>query len=140
MIKFKRLHPDARIPSYAHPGDAGLDLYASDNYEIEPLGLVPISTGVATEIPDGYVGLIWDKSGLAIKNGLKVMGGVIDSGYRGEIVVGLANLSKEKFIMNKGEKVAQLIIQKVESAEVEIADNLPESERGKKGFGSSGRK
>ena len=82
-LKIKKLKPDARMPEYALPGDAGLDLFASENFTLKKGEKGAIPTGIAMEIPDGFVGLIWDKSGLAMKHGLKTLGGVVDSGYRG---------------------------------------------------------
>jgi len=138
-IKIMKLHPDAIIPKYAHPGDAGMDLYS-----IEPVVLAPgerksIPTGIAMEIPDGYVGLIWDKSGLSHRFGLKTLGGVIDSIFRGELQVGVINLSKEPIKFDKGHKIAQLLIQKIEIAELDETDEISDSSRGDKGFGSTGK-
>ncbi|MCK5026890.1 MAG: dUTP diphosphatase, partial [Candidatus Pacebacteria bacterium] len=95
--------------------------------------------GIAMEIPEGYVGLIWDKSGLAIKQGLKVLGGVIDSGYRGEVMVGMINLTNKTYTIAEGHKVAQMIIQKTEMVEIEEVEELSDAQRGDKGFGSSGK-
>ncbi|MEY2664758.1 MAG: hypothetical protein RIT04_566 [Candidatus Parcubacteria bacterium] len=135
----KKLHPDARIPSFAHVGDAGLDLYTPETISLAPGERKSISTGIALEIPEGYVGLIWDKSGLSHKHGIKTLGGVIDSGYRGEIGVGVVNLSDETYVFEKGHKVCQLLIQPVAHPEiVEVAD-LSETARGVGGFGSTGK-
>ena len=90
------------------------------------------------ELPEGFVGLVWDKSGLAIKNGIKTMAGVIDSGYRGEIGIVLANLSDQDFKIEKGQKIAQMLIQKVEWAEIEEVKELSKTKRGDGGFGSTG--
>lgn len=139
MLKIKRLHKDAKIPHYAHLGDAGLDLYAADGVTIAPNERAAVSTGIAMEIPDGYVGLIWDKSGLSIKHGLKTLGGVVDSGYRGEVLVGIINLSDAEYTIQKGEKVAQMIIQKKENIEVKEVSELGETARGEGGFGSTGK-
>jgi dUTP pyrophosphatase len=138
-IKIKKLHPNAKLPSYAHPGDAGADFFALESTSIEPNKRVAVRTGIAVEIPDGFVGLIWDKSGIAIREGVKTLGGVIDSGYRGEVMIGMANLSGKRFVFEKGHKIAQMLIQKVENVDfVEVAD-LEESARGDKGFGSTGK-
>lgn len=139
-IKIKKLDPEAKIPSYAHPGDAGMDLYALERVEILPGERVKIRTGIATEFPDGYVGLWWDKSGLSNNHGLKILGGVLDCGYRGELLVGLVNLSKETYIVEKHDKVTQMLIQKVECPQVEEVSELSDSSRGAGGFGSTGRK
>ena len=112
-IKIKKLHADAKLPTYAHVNDAGMDLYCLDEFEMKPGERKSISVGIAVEIPDGYVGLIWDKSGLSHKYGIKNFGGVIDAGYRGEVHVGLMNLSNESFKFEKGHKLAQMLIQKM---------------------------
>lgn len=140
QIKIKKLHPDAKIPSYAHSGDAGFDLFAAEEHTINPGERVWIKTGLALEIPDGYVGLTWDKSSMAFKYGLKSMGGVIDSGYRGEIQVCLYNVSKESYTISQGDKVAQMLIQKVEQAQFIEVDQLSDSSRGEGAFGSTGKK
>jgi len=138
-LKIKRLREDAKIPHYAHPGDAGLDLYAVEDITFAPNERAAVPTGIAMEIPEGHVGFIWDKSGLSIKHGLKTLGGVVDSGYRGEVLVGIINLSDEEYTIRKGEKVAQMIIQKKESVAVEETAELGETTRGEGGFGSTGK-
>ncbi|MEA2112861.1 MAG: dUTP diphosphatase [Patescibacteria group bacterium] len=122
----------ASLPDYAYFRDAGLDLYSNKDILIKVSERGIISTGVALEIPKGYVGLIWDRSSLGIKEILKTLGGVIDSGYRGEIKVGVVNLSKKDFKILRGQKIDQMIIQKKESIVIEEVDNLSESERSKK--------
>jgi dUTP pyrophosphatase len=139
-LKIKKIHPAANIPVYAHDGDAGLDLYAIEGGEIQPQGRAKFGTGIAVEIPTGYVGLIWDRSGLSTKKGLKTLGGVIDATYRGEIIVALANISNEPVQIMQGDKIAQILIQKVESVGVEVVDQLEDSERAKAGFGSTDNK
>lgn len=138
-IKIKKLHPDAKIPFYAHPGDAGMDLFTVEPFELEPMERKSVPLGLAVEIPEGYVGLVWDKSGLSHKYGLKNFGGVIDSGYRGEIHAGIMNLSDKFFSFEKGHKIAQLLIQKIEDVTFEETDELSETTRGDHGFGSSGK-
>jgi dUTP pyrophosphatase len=138
-LKIKKLHPDAKIPSYAHPGDAGMDLYSLEKVEIKPGERLKIRTGIATELPDGYAGLWWDKSGLSNNYGLKVLGGVLDAGYRGELLVGLINLSKETYVVEKHHKVTQMLIQKVEHPEIIEVEELSDSSRGAGGFGSTGK-
>jgi dUTP pyrophosphatase len=138
-IKIKKLHPEARIPQYAHPGDAGLDLFTVEPFELEPTERKSVPIGLAVEIPDGYVGLIWDKSGLSHKYGIKNFGGVIDSGYRGEIHVGVMNLSDKFFSFEKGHKIAQLLIQKIERIDFEETSSLNDSKRSTDGFGSTGK-
>jgi dUTP pyrophosphatase len=139
QLKIKKLTEDAIIPKYATNDDAGMDLFAIENVELEPMQRVQVGTGIAMEIPEGHVGLIWDKSGLSHKFGIKTLGGVVDSGYRGEIKIGVINLGKEKYIFEKGHKVAQMIIQKKETPEIIEATELNNSERGEGGFGSTGK-
>ncbi len=138
-LKIKKMHPDATIPHIAHEGDAGFDLISPEKFVVTPGERVSVPTGIAMEIPYGYAGLIWEKSGLSHKYGLKTMGGVIDAGYRGEVKVGMINLSKETYTFEKGHKIAQMIIQKVEDVVVEEVDELSTSERGTGGFGSTGK-
>ena len=138
-IRFKKLNSHLPPPGYGHPGDAGLDLYAAEVVEIEPGARAQVPTGVALEIPVGYVGLIWDKSGLSHKYGLKTLGGVIDATYRGEIKIGLVNLSDRPLTFQPGDKVAQLLIQPVVTAELEEVVELEGTDRGEGGFGSTGR-
>lgn len=138
-LKIKKLHFDAKIPTYAHHGDAGFDLYAFESVTIPVGARVLVGTGIAMEIPDGYAGLIWDKSGLAMNHGLKSLGGVIDAGYRGEIKVGVVNLSNENYTITSGHKVAQMLIQKVERVEVQEVQELTGTTRGHGGFGSTGK-
>lgn len=137
-IKIKKLHPDAVLPKYANPGDAGMDFFSNEETIIEPQQRKLISTGISLAIPKGYVGLIWDKSGIAAKFGLKTMGGVIDAGYRGEVKIIVQNLSNEKFMVQKGMKIAQMLIQPVEQKKLLEVQELDETERGTGGFGSSG--
>jgi len=138
-LKIKKLDREARLPERAHQTDAGFDLFAGMSYNIRPGDRVQVSTKIAMEIPDGYVGLIWDKSGLSHKKGLKVLGGVVDSGYRGEILVGLANISDRSFTMQRGHKVAQMLIQKYEAPEIIEVEELGEADRGDAAFGSTGK-
>lgn len=139
QIKIKILEEGFKIPTYAYHGDAAFDLLARTEIELSSGEWKDIPTGLAMEIPEGYAGLIWDKSGIAIKNGLKTLGGVIDSGYRGEVKVGIANLSDKTYKFEKGQKVAQMIIQKIERPEIVEVLELSETSRGDKGFGSSGK-
>lgn len=138
-ILLKKLKEDATMPSYAHEHDAGMDLYAAENVALPAGTIAKVPTGISMAIPEGYVGLVWDKSGLAINYGLKTLGGVIDSGYRGEVLVGITNISDREYTIEKGHKVAQVLIQKVESPELEEVADLPFSRRGDKGFGSTGK-
>ncbi|MBI1999274.1 MAG: dUTP diphosphatase [Parcubacteria group bacterium] len=138
-IRIKKLKNDAVTPNYAHEGDAGMDLFAAEKVVLRSHERAQVKTGIAMEIPKGYVGLVWDKSGLSQKHGLKTLGGVVDAGYRGEVVVGVANISNETYTIEKGHKVAQMLIQKVESPEVVEAAELSDSARGDGGFGSTGK-
>jgi len=139
QIRIKKLDPFLPDLHYAKPGDAGFDLYAREVTVLEPGVQTAVATGVSIELPVGYVSLVWDKSGLAIKHGLKVLGGVIDAEYRGEYMVGMMNLSDKPYTFEKGDKVAQVLIQKVEHVTFEMIDELSETTRGATGFGSSGK-
>lgn len=125
-------------PGYAHPGDAGFDLRASDELKIPAGGRVMAPTGLRLAIPAGHVGLVWDRSGLAAKHGIHCLAGVIDSGYRGEVKVVLQNLGGEDFVVERGMRIAQMLIQPVVSAELARVENLEDSARGEGGFGSTG--
>jgi dUTP pyrophosphatase len=127
------------MPQYAHDSDAGFDIYTAAAVTILPGERVQIPTGIALAIPTGYVGLIWEKSGLSHKAGLATLGGVIDAGYRGEIMVGMINLSETSYTFSVGDKVAQMLIQRVEHAQFVETDDLPQTERGTGGFGSTGK-
>ena len=139
-IKIKKLEATATLPNYAHPGDAGMDFYANETVTISPNERKIISTGIAMAIPQGYVGLVWDKSGLASNHGLKTMAGVIDASYRGEIKILLHNLSNKPYLVEKGNKIAQMLIQPVEQREVVEVEDLNDTSRGADGFGSTGLK
>jgi dUTP pyrophosphatase len=137
-IKVKKLHKDAIIPRYNHEGDAGMDLYAVENVILWPNEPVAVSTGLSVELPKGYVALVWDKSGFALKEGIKTMAGVMDSNYPGEYKIVLINTTNQYYYIDKGDKIAQLLIQPVMSAEVEEVGELSETSRGQSGFGSTG--
>ena len=140
MIHIKKLHPNAIIRSYAHIHDAGMDLYASESMVIKAGERVLVPTGIAMAIPEGYVGLIWDKSGMAAKFGLKTMAGVIDAGYRGEVKIVMYNLSSLDYAVEKGMKVAQMLIQPVVQMPLMEVVELDATVRGEGGFGSTGLK
>jgi dUTP pyrophosphatase len=129
------------IPKYAKHGDAGADLIADRDAILYPLETVPVPTGTYIEIPDGYVGLIHPRSGLAAKYGITVLNspGTIDSGYRGEIVVLMQNTTEIPLSIAKGERIAQLVIQEFVTADFELVDELSDSDRGDGGFGSTGK-
>ena len=140
MIKIKKLSEDATLPRYAKPGDAGMDFYSNEELTILPNERKLVSTGISMAIPEGYVGLIWDKSGIATKHGIKTMAGVIDSGYRGEVKILVHNLSDQVHKIEKNTKVAQMLIQPIECREVIEVEELDQTERGEEGFGSTGIK
>ncbi len=135
---FKKLTSDAIIPSYAHPGDAGLDIFSNEDCIINSGERHLISSGWSLELPEGYVAFIKDKSGVAYKKGMIHMAGVIEYTYRGEYKVLLFNTSKELFEIKKGDKIAQLVILPIATAEIKIAEELSETKRGEGGFGSTG--
>lgn len=140
-IEITKLRSDASIPAYAYPGDAGMDLRAVESLEIAPFERALVPTGLAIAIPEGYAGFVQPRSGLAIKQGVTVLNtpGLIDSHYRGELKVALINLdSKAIFEVHPGDRIAQLVIKKVECVEWDLVDSLDETERGSGGFGSSG--
>jgi dUTP pyrophosphatase len=134
----EKISPEAKLPTRAHETDAGLDLYATDCYSIPPYSQALVATGIKIALPEGYVGLIWDKSGLA-NQGLTTMGGVIDTGYRGEIKVVFKNLSEDIYNIIPGQKIAQLLIQKIALPEIQEGSVNPDTARQTGGFGSSGR-
>ncbi len=137
-LKVKRINRYAKLPSRGHRGDAGLDLFSCQECRLEPFESKPVSTGVKVSIPEGYAGLIWDKSGISLQS-IHRLAGVIDSGYRGEIKVVLINLGKDTFKIEKGMKIAQMLIQPVVDTDVMEVDSLDESSRGQRGFGSTGK-
>jgi dUTP pyrophosphatase len=140
-LPIKRLDADLPLPAYGRPGDAGLDLLAAEDVNLEPGERAAVRTGVAVAIPDGYAGFVHARSGRAMREGLALVNapGLIDSGYRGEIKVIVVNLDGESSLsIKRGDKVAQLVVQAVGEAELEEVDELPSSERGEGGFGSTG--
>lgn len=138
VLRIKKFDKEAKLPCYANKGDAGLDLYSNEELLLRVGERVLVSTGIAMAIPSGFVGLIWDKSGIAAKFGIKTMAGVVDSSYRGEVKIVLHNLSNENFKIEKGMKIAQMLIQPVESKEILEVEDLEDTERGEGGFGSTG--
>jgi len=140
-VSVHRLDPDLPLPSYAHEGDAGMDLYASESVVIDPLERVLVGTGIALAIPDGHAGFVQPRSGLALRTGLTFVNtpGLIDSHYRGEIKLIAINLDPQAPIrITRGDKIAQLVIQRVERAVLIDTGGLDATERGERGFGSSG--
>ena len=140
LIKVKKLYQEAKLPTHGHPGDAGLDFYTLDDVVFAPHSQAHVHTGVAIEIPEGHVGLIWDKSSISFIHGLKVMGGVIDAGYRGEVIMNILNTSNKEVNIKKGHKVAQMIVQKFEHCEIVEEKELSETARGHGREGSTGHK
>ncbi len=138
QIKIKKLQDDAIIPKYSHFGDAGMDLFSvEEDFVLKPMERKLISTGLSIELPEGYVSLIWDKSGLA-NEGIKTMGGVIEYTYRGEYKVILVNLSNKDYEIKKYQKIAQVLIQPITTAEIIEVNELSQTTRGEGGFGSTG--
>jgi dUTP pyrophosphatase len=141
QVLVRRLDPELPIPAYAHPGDAGADLVTAVDVELAPGERAVVPTGVAIALPEGYAGFVHPRSGLAAKAGLSLVNapGTIDAGYRGEIKVILVNLDPHTPVhLARGDRIAQLVVQRVERAEfVEVAE-LPESVRAEGGFGSTG--
>jgi dUTP pyrophosphatase len=136
-----RLDPELPVPSYAHPGDAGADLVSRIDVTVPAQGRVTVPTGVAIALPDGYAAFVHPRSGLASRHGLTIVNapGTVDAGYRGEISVTLLNTDTEHdLVLHRGDRVAQLVVQRVERARFVEAERLPGSHRGDGGFGSSG--
>jgi dUTP pyrophosphatase len=135
------LDPGLPVPGYAHPGDAGADLYAAAGIELAPGARALVPTGIAVALPPGYVGLVHPRSGLASRLGVTVLNapGTVDSGYRGEIMVNLVNHDPERPArIARGDRIAQLVVQRVERAEFERVEELSDSARGRGGHGSTG--
>ena len=140
-VSIKRLDPSVELPRYAYEGDAGLDLRANESADIPPYGRALIPTGLAIAIPDGYAGFVQPRSGLALKRGLSIANtpGLIDAHYRGELKVIAVNLDpRETVHIERGERIAQLVIQQVPTVHLVEVDELDETDRGAGGFGSSG--
>jgi len=137
-----RLDPDLPLPAYAHPGDAGADLVAREDVTIAPAGgRAVMPTGLALAIPDGYAGFVLPRSGLAMRNGITCLNttGLVDAGYRDELRVILVNTDpSEPYTVRRGDRIAQLVIQRIEDCAFVVVDGLPESARGTGGFGSTG--
>jgi dUTP pyrophosphatase len=138
-IKVKRLHPAAKIPAFAYPSDAGMDLFTVEDFTIESQTHYLAKTGIALVIPDGYAALVWDKGGIANKRFLKTVGGVFDTDYRGEYLIGLYNFGQTAQSFKAGDKIAQLLIQRVEHPILVEVDELDETKRGAGAFGSTGK-
>ncbi|HUY70814.1 MAG TPA: dUTP diphosphatase [Gaiellaceae bacterium] len=139
-MPIRRLRDDAVVPARAYAGDAGLDLAACERVELVPGARALVPTGLAVAIPEGYAGFVQPRSGLAAKHGITIVNtpGLVDSGYRGELLVNLLNTDPhETFVVEPGMRVAQLVVVPIPELELVLVDELPESERGVRGFGSS---
>ena len=140
-LPFRKLRPDAKLPAAQHPGDAGLDLCSAVDVVVEPGERVMIPTGVAVAIPDGHAGLVLPRSGLASKHGLTMANspGLIDAGYRGEVICAAVNLDREEAVkILVGDRIAQLVIIEIPNVAPIWVEELPASTRGERGFGSTG--
>jgi dUTP pyrophosphatase len=140
-IQVRRLDPGLPLPAYAHPGDAGADLVAAEDVELAPGARRLVRTGLAIALPEGYVGLVHPRSGLAVRLGVTVLNapGTVDAGYRGEILVNLVNHDPATTAkISRGDRIAQLIVQRVERAVFHVVDELTDTSRGAAGHGSTG--
>jgi len=139
-LRFKKIHPDATLPSYAHASDAGMDVRSVEDVTVPAKGRVLVHTGLVMLLPPMYEAQVRPRSGLALKHGITVLNtpGTIDSGYRGEVGVILANFGDSDFQVKKGDKVAQIVVAPVVQAEIEAASEIDETDRGAGGFGSTG--
>jgi len=141
-VLIQRIDPDCELPGYAHPGDAGLDLVTTVDAVLAPGERVLLPTGIAIALPEGYAAFVHPRSGLAVRYGVSLVNapGTIDAGYRGEISVSLINLDpRDPVTLRRGDRIAQLVIQRVEHAVLHEVAQLPGSDRAEGGFGSSGR-
>jgi dUTP pyrophosphatase len=141
-VPVQRLDPDLPLPSYAHPGDAGADIFAAEDAEIPPGERKLVRTGIALALPEGYVGLVHPRSGMAVKLGVTVLNapGTVDAGYRGELLVNLVNHDPSRPAkISRGDRIAQLVVQRVERAHFHGVDKLTDSNRGTGGHGSTGK-
>jgi len=140
-IRVRRVHDDAVLPAYSHPGDAGADLSTTVDVHLEPGERALVPTGISIALPEGYVGLVHPRSGLAARCGLSIVNspGTVDAGFRGELKVLLVNLDpRDPVVLGRGDRIAQLVVQRVERAEFVVVDALPDSVRGTGGHGSTG--
>jgi len=137
-LKIKKLDPQAKLPQFALVGDVGMDIFSNENLLIKPGERVFCKTGIAMEFETDYTALIWDKGGMAF-NGIKTMGGVFEGTYHGEYLIGLVNLGQIDFEVKQGQKIAQVLFQKVERPQIEEVAELSESSRGEGRFGSTGK-
>jgi len=138
-LKVLKLSENAIVPSRANESDAGYDLYALEDTIIPSRNRAMVKTGIAIAIPFNHVGLIWPRSGTAVKCGIDVLAGVVDSGYRGEVCIVLQNHSEHDYVVRAGDRAAQMLIQEVSPVRMNVVDSLDSSDRGDGGFGSSGK-
>jgi dUTP pyrophosphatase len=141
QIHLRRLDDGLPLPSYAHPGDAGADLHSAVELTLQPGERALVPTGIAMALPEGYVGLVHPRSGLAARHGISIVNapGTIDAGYRGEVQVCLVNTDRsEPFTVHRGDRIAQLVVQRVEAATFVEVDTLEDTARGAGGYGSTG--
>lgn len=138
-VKVKFVDSSAKMPTKANEYDAGFDLYSIEDVMLAPQSRKTVKTGVSLEMPENLAGLIWPRSGLSVKSGIDVLAGVIDSGYRGEIMVCLYNTSKEVVELKPGDRIAQIIFQEVPLVSLSLSETLGSSQRGDNGFGSTGK-
>lgn len=141
VVRVRRLDPGLPVPAYAMPGDAGADLYAREDVTLAPGQRQLVPTGLAIALPDGYVGLVHPRSGLANKHGITIVNapGTVDSGYRGELMINLLNTdATQPVTLRRGDRIAQLLVQRVERAAFVEVENLGDTARGDRGFGSTG--
>lgn len=140
IVKVKKLHPEAKLPTYAHPGDVGMDLYSrEESYTLKPGERKIFHVGFAMEFPEGYAAIVKDKSSLPNHHGIHTMGGVYDAGFRGEYNVNLINLGEEAVEIEQGQKIAQLVLFPVHIAQLTEVAELSQSVRGEGKFGSTGK-
>jgi len=139
QIKIQKIYPDTKLPSYAHPGDVGMDMYSRENYDLKPGERKIFEFGFKLEFPEGYAAIVKDKGSLPKNAGIHTIGGVFDAGYRGEYNANLINLGSETYCISKGDKLAQLVIYPVIIAELEETDALSDTSRGEGRFGSTGK-
>jgi dUTP pyrophosphatase len=140
FVKYKKLHPDAKVPSYAHHNDAGADICAVEKMWIPPGEWRLVKTGIAIELPVGYEAQVRPRSGLALKYGITVLNapGTVDESYRGEVGVNLINHGVKDFLVTPGDRIAQLVVKPVTQAEFALVEELEDTVRGEGGFGSTG--
>ena len=139
-LLFKKLHPSAVVPSYAHEGDSGMDVHSIETWSIGHEGCIHVfRTGIGAVIPEGYELQVRPRSGLACKHGVVAVLGTVDQGYRGEILVALQNNGHEHYLVKAGDRIAQLVLAPVARADIGETDDLGETERGTDGFGSTGK-